>query len=236
MSQDKRTKLIAALDTADRQQALDWADQFGGHVDALKVGLELTYAAGFETVKTIGGMHNLFLDLKLHDIPNTVASGLEALLPLNPVLTTLHALGGAEMITRARQAMEDHASGPRPRILAVTVLTSMNAPALEEIGISASPLEEVLRLGKMAIKAGADGLVCSAHEVAALREALGDGPELVVPGIRPEGSAANDQKRIMTPAQAARAGADWIVVGRPITQSADPLAAVRAIQDELASA
>ncbi|WP_408873399.1 orotidine-5'-phosphate decarboxylase [Gluconobacter roseus] len=234
----RRTKLIAALDTASRSQTLHWAEKLKDDVDAIKLGLEFTYACGLDAVKTVSEGHKLFLDLKLHDIPHTVASGLSALAPLRPALTTIHASGGTEMIARSREALERAFPDgtERPKLLAVTVLTSMNAAGLQEIGVDATPQEQVVRLGKLAIRAGADGLVCSAHEIASLRDALGDAPVLVVPGIRPAGTASDDQKRIMTPAQAARAGADWVVVGRPITKAADPVQAARAIMDELAGA
>jgi len=141
------------------------------------------------------------------------------------------------MISRSREALEQTFPNDekRPKLLAVTVLTSMDEAGLRETGVEATPREQVLRLGKLAIRAGADGLVCSAHEITLLRDALGDDPVLVVPGIRPEGSASNDQKRIMTPTQAAKAGADWIVVGRPITRSPNPAKAAAAIMAELAS-
>lgn len=233
----RHTRLIAALDTASRSTAQHWADTLKNDVDAIKLGLEFTYACGLDAVKAVSAGHKLFLDLKLHDIPHTVASGLTALTPLQPVLTTIHASGGSEMIVRSREALESAFPDDqgRPKLLAVTVLTSMNAAGLLEVGVDATPQEQVLRLGKLAIEAGADGLVCSAHEIAPLRNALGDEPVLVVPGIRPAGSAANDQKRIMTPSEAAQAGADWIVVGRPITQAVDPVLAARAIMEELAS-
>jgi len=233
----KRTRLIAAFDTNSRTQAEAWSSSLGHAVDAIKLGLEFTYACGLDAVKSVAAGHEVFLDLKLHDIPNTVASGLSALAPLRPALTTIHACGGAEMISRSREALEQAFSGDekRPKLLAVTVLTSMDEAGLRETGVDATPREQVLRLGKLAISAGADGLVCSAHEITLLRDALGDDPVLVVPGIRPEGSASNDQKRIMTPTQAAQAGADWIVVGRPITRSPNPAKAAAAIMAELAS-
>nr|WP_294917862.1 orotidine-5'-phosphate decarboxylase [uncultured Neokomagataea sp.] len=233
-----KTRLIAALDTQSVQQANSWAHQLEGHVDALKLGLEFTYACGFAAVQEFAQKHPLFLDLKLHDIPNTVAGGLSSLRQISPRLLTIHASGGSAMIERARDALEVvyPNSAERPILLAVTVLTSMDENALREIGVSGSVEDQVLRLGKMAISSGADGLVCSSKEIAPLRQALGNKPTLVVPGIRPAGAASDDQKRIMTPTDAARAGADWIVVGRPITRAENPAAAARAIQDELQSA
>ena len=174
----------------------------------------------------------MFLDLKLHDIPNTVAGAVRAIRPLAPALLTLHASGGAAMITAARTALGD--APDRPRLLAVTVLTSLDAEALHATGVAGGPRKQVLRLARLALAAGADGLVCSAQEVAMLRDALGTGPVLVVPGIRPAGAAMGDQARTMTPRDAARAGADWLVVGRPITQAADPGAAAAEIAAEIA--
>jgi orotidine-5'-phosphate decarboxylase len=198
----------------------------------LKLGLEFYLANGAEGVRLIDD-RPVFLDLKLHDIPNTVAGGVRAVLPLRPALLTLHAAGGSAMIAAARAAPQ--AAGPtRPKLLAVTVLTSMDAEALHDIGVAGGPRQQVLRLGRLAIAAGADGLVCSAHEVAALRAALGPDALLVVPGIRPAGSDKGDQSRTMTPREAADAGADWLVVGRPITAAADPAAAARAIAADLA--
>ncbi len=186
----------------------------------LKLGLEFFLANGAEGFKAIAGAP-IFLDLKLHDIPNTVAGGVRAVLPLRPRMLTVHASGGPAMIRAAHQAASG-AESDRPMILAVTVLTSLDQTDLVAVGVAATPAEQVMRLGRLAIEAGADGLVCSALEVAMLRQALGPAVKLVVPGIRPEGAASGDQARTMTPAGAIAAGADWIVVGRPITGARDP--------------
>lgn len=228
------TGLIAAIDTTDPQQARRLATAIAPSCGMLKLGLEFYLANGGAGVRLIDELP-VFLDLKLHDIPNTVAGGVRAVLPLAPRLLTLHAAGGAAMIAAARQAAE--AAGPaRPKLLAVTVLTSLDAEALHATGVAGGPRQQVLRLGRLALENGADGLVCSAHEVAMLRDALGEGPLLVVPGIRPAGSAIGDQARTTTPAEAARAGADWLVVGRPITAAPDPAAAAAAIAAEIAAA
>jgi orotidine-5'-phosphate decarboxylase len=216
-------RLIVALDTVDPAQAQAWAAAVAPHAGLLKIGLEFFAANGPAGFRLITGAP-IFLDMKLHDIPNTVAGAVRAVLPLQPRMLTIHASGGAPMIRAARQAAE--AGGvSRPLILAVTVLTSLDAPALAATGIGASPADQVLRLGRLAVEAGADGLVCSPWEVAMLREALGPAVRLVVPGIRPAGSDTGDQARVMTPPQAVAAGADWIVVGRPITSATDPGAA-----------
>ncbi|MBY4641291.1 orotidine-5'-phosphate decarboxylase [Gluconacetobacter entanii] len=236
------THLIVSLDTKDRAQAIAWRD---AAVNAskrpenmqppmVKLGLEFTYAQGLEAVSEVAGDLPLFLDLKLHDIPNTVASAIGSLARVRPAMLTIHASGGRAMIAAARRAVDDaFPEGARPLLLAVTVLTSLDAEALHETGVESSVADQVVRLGRLAVSAGADGLVCSPHEIGLLRAALGEEPVLVVPGIRPAGSAAGDQKRIMTPAQAHAAGADYIVVGRPITRAPDPAAAAAAIMAEL---
>jgi orotidine-5'-phosphate decarboxylase len=226
------TGLIAALDTTDPARAAAWADAVAPACGMLKLGLEFYFANGGAGVRGIA-QRPVFLDLKLHDIPNTVAGAVRAVLPLRPAFLTLHAAGGRAMIAAAREAAE--AAGPaRPRLLAVTVLTSLDAAALQETGVAGGPRQQVLRLARLALSAGADGLVCSAHEIAPLRDAIGPGPLLVVPGIRPAGTASQDQARTMTPREAAQAGADWLVVGRPITAAPDPGAAAAAIAAELA--
>jgi orotidine-5'-phosphate decarboxylase len=220
-------RLIVALDTVDADRARSWADAVAPHAGLLKLGLEFFLANGAAGFRGITGVP-IFLDLKLHDIPNTVAGGVRAVLPLRPRMLTVHAAGGPAMIQAAQQAAAG-AGVDRPMILAVTVLTSLDAAALHGIGVPATPAEQVLRLGRLAVHAGADGLVCSPLEVAMLRQALGPAVKLVVPGIRPAGTASGDQARTMTPSEAVAAGADWIVVGRPITGSADPGAAAAAI-------
>jgi len=224
--------LIVALDTTDLDTARAWAAAIGPHCGLFKLGLEFFLANGAAGFRAIAG-RPIFLDLKLHDIPNTVAGAVRAVLPLAPRMLTLHAAGGPAMINAARQAAEA-AGGTRPLLLAVTVLTSLDGAALTATGVIGTPAEQALRLGRMALAAGADGLVCSPLEVATLRAALGPRPTLVVPGIRPAGAAVGDQARVMTPRAAVAAGADWIVVGRPITGAADPSTAAAAIAADLA--
>lgn len=231
----RQTGLIAALDTQNPVTAKAWAQAVGPSAGAVKLGLEFAYAAGFPAVADVAGSTPLFLDLKLHDIPNTVGAAVRALSSLRPKMLTLHAAGGRAMMEAARQACDEaFPADARPALLAVTVLTSLDDHALAETGVTDGARAQVLRLGKLAMEAGIDGLVCSAHEIAPLRDTLGEAPLLVTPGIRPAGSQAGDQKRVMTPGEARQAGADWIVVGRPITQAADPAAAAAAIAAELA--
>jgi orotidine-5'-phosphate decarboxylase len=220
-------RLIVALDTVDADQAHSWAEAVAPHAGLLKLGLAFFLANGAAGFRGITGAP-IFLDLKLHDIPNTVAGGVRAVLPLRPRMLTIHAAGGPAMIQAAQQAAAG-AGAERPMILAVTVLTSLDAAALHAVGVPTTPAEQVLRLGRLAVEAGADGLVCSPLEVAMLRQALGPAVTLVVPGIRPAGTASGDQARTMTPSEAVAAGADWIVCGRPITGAADVGAAAAAI-------
>jgi orotidine-5'-phosphate decarboxylase len=219
--------LIVALDTTDAARAAGWAAAVAPHCGLFKLGLEFFLANGAAGMRAIAG-RPVFLDLKLHDIPNTVAGAVRAVLPLAPRMLTVHAAGGAAMVAAARQAVEA-AGTARPMILAVTVLTSLDEADLAATGVPGPPASQVLRLARLAVAAGADGLVCSPLEVAILRDALGAGPALVVPGIRPAGSATGDQARTMTPAEAVAAGADWIVVGRPITAAPDAGQAAAAI-------
>ena len=221
-------RLILALDLPGLAAAEAMASRVLPAAGMLKLGLELFCAAGPEALARLRGLAPVFLDLKLHDIPNTVAGAVRALGPAGAAMLTLHAAGGPAMIAAAREAAET--AGPaRPILLAVTVLTSIDAATLHEVGVAGGPAQQVLRLARMAMASGADGLVCSPREVPLIRDALGEAPLLVVPGIRPAGAAAGDQARTATPAEAVAAGADWIVVGRPITAAADPAAAARDI-------
>ena len=227
--------LIAAIDTADLGLARSWAAQVRPHCAMLKLGLEFYLANGAAGVRALSGIP-IFLDLKLHDIPNTVAAAVRAVLPLVPRMLTLHAAGGSAMIAAARRSADAAPSYDRPLLLGVTVLTSLDAAALAETGVTGGPRQQVMRLARLALDAGADGLVCSAQEAMMLRAAFGAAVTLVVPGIRPAGADAADQRRTMTPREAAEAGADWLVVGRPITGAANPAAAAAAIAAELADA
>lgn len=224
----KSCGLCVALDAPDLATAEGWAHAVAPHAGLLKVGLELFSAEGGAAVRRVAAHGPVFLDLKLHDIPNTVAGAVRSVLPLGVAMLTLHAAGGAAMLAAARRTAEAAGTG-RPMLLAVTVLTSLDAAALAATGVADAPTPQVLRLARLAMDSGMDGLVCSPQEVAPIRAALGAAPFLVVPGIRPPGSAAGDQARIATPAEALAAGADWLVIGRPITGAADPAAAATAI-------
>ena len=231
---DPKDRLVVAVDFADEHEALKLVDKLGQTCQWYKVGMELYYAAGNRIVRQLRERgFNIFLDLKLHDIPNTVVGAVRSAAKAGASLLTIHASGGEAMMTAAAEA----ASAPgSPRLLAVTVLTSMDANQLAGIGISASPAEQVFRLAKLAQRSGIDGMVCSPEEVAILRRETGPKTLLVIPGIRPAGSAVGDQKRVATPAQAIRDGASLLVVGRPITRASDPAAAAQAILNEIAGA
>ena len=225
--------LILALDVPTREEAGPILRQLRGELRWVKIGLQMFTAYGPDYVKAVADEgFSIFLDLKLHDIPNTVAKAVESLAPLPIGMLTLHTSGGREMMSYARKAQL--ASKPDLLLLGVTVLTSMDATGLSELGVSVSPETQVSRLGQLASDAGLTGLVCSPLEVGLLRKQLPTGIQLVTPGIRPAGEAGgDDQKRIMTPADAARAGSSYIVVGRPILKAQDPVAATRAILADL---
>lgn len=225
-------ELILALDVPTREAATPILRQLQGRLRWVKIGLQLFTAYGPGYVREVADLgYDIFLDLKLHDIPNTVAKAVESLGPLPIRMLTLHTAGGGEMMRAAAAAQQR--TNPDLVLLGVTVLTSMDAAGLQEIGVSAAPADQVARLGRLAADAGLRGLVCSPLEVALLRRTLPPALQLVTPGIRPASDAAGDQKRIMTPAAAARAGSTHIVVGRPILAAPDPLAATQAILGEL---
>lgn len=227
-------ELIVALDYDHLADALALVARAGDHVRWYKVGKQLFTRHGPTAVAELRARgKQVFLDLKFHDIPNTVGQAISAAAELGVGLVNVHAAGGPAMLAAAQQAA---ARTPSMRVLAVTVLTSMDAAALQAVGVPDTPLTQVLRLARLTQAAGLAGVVCSAEECAALRAACGPQFLLVVPGIRPAGSAAGDQRRVMTPAGAVAAGADFLVVGRPITQAPDPAAAAAALAAELATA
>jgi orotidine-5'-phosphate decarboxylase len=229
---DKPNPIFVALDTVSLDSASALANRLGPYVGGLKVGLEFVSANGPQGVRTIvkSGIP-VFLDVKLHDIPNTVAGAMKALAPLGAAIINVHASGGAAMMRAAVEAAASAQS--RPKILAVTVLTSLEASDLAAMGISGTPLDHVVRLAKLAKASGIDGVVCSPQEIEAVRAACGPNFLIVTPGVRPAGGALDDQRRVMTPGQALAAGADYLVIGRPITGAPDPAEAARAILKEI---
>jgi len=233
-SVDPKDRLAVALDVPDARLALDLVDRLKDSCRWLKVGMELYYAAGnglIEALRSRG--YRIFLDLKLHDIPNSVAGGIHSVSKVGAELLTVHAAGGSAMLAAAVEAAKTPGS---PRLLAVTLLTSMDAIGLASIGVPDTTVDQVLRLARLAKKSGINGMVCSADEVALLRAEMGPEAILVVPGIRPAGSSAEDQRRIATPTEAIARGASMLVVGRPITRAANPADAARSILQEIASA
>ncbi|MGB0334480.1 MAG: orotidine-5'-phosphate decarboxylase [Opitutales bacterium] len=222
-------QLILALDFETREEALAMLDRLGDSLKWVKIGLQLFTAYGPDFVREVSARgYRVFLDLKLHDIPNTVAKAVQSIASLSVDLLTLHASGGSEMMEWAEKARADYA--PDLKLLAVTVLTSMDEVQLRSLNVNATPEEQVIHLADLTIRSGIQGLVCSSLELEPLRARLGKDPIIVTPGIRPAGSAADEQKRIMTPTAAAAAGSSFIVVGRPILRADDPAAAAKAIQ------
>jgi orotidine-5'-phosphate decarboxylase len=228
-------KIIVALDFGDAQSALALARQLSPQLCRLKVGKELFTAAGPVLVQELVQMgFAVFLDLKFHDIPNTVAQACKSAAALGVWMINVHALGGRAMMRAALEALGD--APTRPRLIAVTVLTSMGTDDLSEVGIARSTGDAAMRLAVLTRDCGLDGVVCSAQEARALREACGPGFLLVTPGIRPADAMADDQKRIATPAAALANGSSYLVVGRPITRAPDPLAALREMTASLDAA
>ena len=229
-------KIIFAMDVKEFSDVQHWAELLSGHVGMFKVGKQLYTACGPAAVRMIqkcGG--EVFLDLKYHDIPNTVAMAALEAANLGVQLCDLHALGGLEMMATTMEALDKNFSGSaaRPRVLAITVLTSSNEETLRGIGINIPVPELVVKLAKLAQAAGVDGVVASPQEVELIRAACGKDFLVVTPGVRPSFAATNDQKRIMTPADAVKAGADYLVIGRPIAAAENPVQAAQAIVDEI---
>lgn len=228
-------KLILALDLPDRESALKILDGLRGKPEWVKIGLQMYLKYGADFVREVSGMgFKIFLDLKLFDIPNTVASAVESVSALPVSMLTIHASGGREMMRRAVESAAER--NPELLILGVTVVTSFDADSLAETGVELEPEWQVEKLAKLAVDSGLKGLVCSPLEIEGLRSILPEDTVLVTPGIRPSGSSADEQKRIMTPADAARAGSDFIVVGRPILKAENPAFAVSKILEEIANA
>ncbi len=231
-------QVFCALDTPSLDIAIDWANRLKGTVGGMKLGLEFFGAQGPAGIRRVAetGMP-IFLDLKFHDIPNTVAQAVTSVTPLAPFMMTIHAGGGQAMMRAAADAARETAAKAgvaRPRILGVTVLTSLDQSDLSAAGVSASVEDQVVRLARLAQDSGLDGVVCSPKEIGAIRSACGQDLILLVPGIRPAGAAQGDQKRVMTPREAVDAGATYLVIGRPITEAPDPRAAAQEIANSLA--
>ncbi|MGA7594838.1 MAG: orotidine-5'-phosphate decarboxylase [Gallionella sp.] len=225
-------KIIIALDYPNAQPALGLADRLDPSQCRLKVGKQLFTATGPRLLELLMGRgFEIFLDLKFHDIPNTTAQACKAAASLGVWMVNVHALGGRKMLEAARDAVAG--TSHKPKLIAVTLLTSMAQQDLADIGINATPSEMVMRLATLARDSGLDGVVCSAHESALLRKHCGNDFCLVTPGIRPAQASLDDQSRVMTPRAAMEAGSSYLVIGRPITQAADPLRALLEINQEL---
>jgi len=225
--------IIIALDFSDQQTALQLASRLDPHHCRLKIGKELFTRAGREVVeKLVDAGFELFLDLKFHDIPNTVAGACAAAADLGVWMVNVHALGGRRMMEAARNAIEQ--SHHKPLLIAVTILTSMDEKELHETGLSGTPHDNVMRLASLAKESGMDGVVCSPREAADLRSRNDAEFCLVTPGVRPSWSARSDQSRVMTPSEACQAGSDYLVIGRPVTAASEPLKALAAIETEMA--
>jgi orotidine-5'-phosphate decarboxylase len=227
-------RVIVALDYPDAASALQLVAGLSPDLCRLKVGKELFTRAGPQLVEELAGRgFDVFLDLKFHDIPNTVASACHAAADLGVWMVNVHALGGERMLLAAREGLER--AKHTPLLIAVTILTSMDGHDLAAVGLSGTPEDNVLRLAALAHLSGLDGVVCSSRETGILRDRLGPDFRLITPGIRPAGSQADDQRRVMTPADAISAGSSYLVIGRPVTQADDPVSVLRTINSELSA-
>ena len=234
-------RIFVALDTKDMKQAKTWAQQLRGRLGGVKLGLEFFNANGPQGVQAVQAElqdQSLFLDVKFHDIPNTVAGAIASVVPLGLGIVNVHALGGQKMMQSAVQSAIDTAKQhgiAKPLTIAVTIVTSMDDDDLHAIGFTNTASEQAVHLAQLAKDSGMDGVVCSAHEIASIRRACGDDFKLIVPGIRPAWAESGDQKRIMTPKNALDAGADYLVIGRPITGATDMTHAIDLIVDEISN-
>jgi len=227
-------RVIVALDYPDAASALQLVAGLTPELCRLKVGKELFTRAGPQLVEELAGRgFDVFLDLKFHDIPNTVASACHAAADLGVWMVNVHALGGERMLLAAREGIERATQSPL--LIAVTILTSMDVNDLAAVGLSGSPQDNVLRLAMLAQQSGLDGVVCSSRETGLLRNRLGEEFRLITPGIRPAGSQTDDQRRVMTPADAIRAGSSYLVIGRPVTRADDPVSVLRTINSDLSA-
>ncbi|WP_297182465.1 orotidine-5'-phosphate decarboxylase [uncultured Enorma sp.] len=235
LEQEARERIIVALD-CDRTRALELAGKLSGHATWLKVGMTLFYAEGPDIVREFRKLgFKVFLDLKFHDIPHQVCGAARSAALAGADLLSVHGLGSGAMLAACREGAEEAAEqlGARPKLVAITVLTSMDQEALAQIGIDAPVAEEAARLASLAKVNGIDGIVCSPQEAHAMRQLLGEDALIVTPGVRPAGAALGDQSRVATPAAALEAGASHLVIGRPITSADDPVEAYEAIVSEL---
>ncbi|TCP91204.1 orotidine-5'-phosphate decarboxylase [Cricetibacter osteomyelitidis] len=229
------SKIIVALDYETEREALSLVDQIDPSLCRLKVGKEMFTTLGTEFVKQLHQRKfDVFLDLKYHDIPNTVARAVRSAADLGVWMVDLHASGGLRMMEEAKKILEPYGK-EAPLLIAVTVLTSMEDVDLLQLGINTSPMEQVIRLARLTHRAGLDGVVCSPQEVEILNSTFGSDFKLVTPGIRPEGSQVGDQRRVMTPEEAIKAGSDYLVIGRPITQATNPVDVLKSINTSLAN-
>ncbi len=235
---DPKDRIFVALDTQDLGRAAALARDLAGAVGGVKIGKEFFTAHGPDGVRAVAGGVPLFLDLKFHDIPNTVAGALRAAVHMRPAMVNVHASGGRAMLEAAAQAVREGAEDAetaRPLLLGVTVMTSLAEADLAEVGQRGPVAAQVVRLARLAQDSGLDGVVCSAQEITELRAACGKDFVLLTPGIRPRWADSGDQKRVMTPAEALAAGADYLVIGRPITTAPDPAATARRIVEEISA-
>ena len=233
MNQLTDPKVVIALDYDDKQQALAFIEQLDPTTCRLKIGKEMFTHFGPEFVQLVVAKgFDVFLDLKFHDIPNTVAKAVKAAADLGVWMVNVHASGGRRMMEAAKAILEPYGD-KAPLLIAVTVLTSMDQSDLTELGINLTPAEQVKRLATLTKSSGLDGVVCSSHEAEELKALLGPSFKLITPGIRPAGADAGDQRRIKTPKQAIDSGSDYLVIGRPITQAADPVAVLNDINASL---